>query len=220
MKYKLVNIDFNDLNDLKKRVNLGARFVVFNYRISLGLVSLLRVSPAIYIREKNELNKFRKKYNNYNLIFGPWYFFKGPWLTYNAFKINNSGGIDVTNDIMHNITEKALIQKEVDILEIHDIFIKIKNSDLSNIKKALKLIDKKKIQIEKAYAGIFINVEEFESPYFVIGIKIDKYSIFDGKIILDSIYKIFYKHVRFELFDIDKEAELGEKLIQQGNLVL
>ncbi|HCQ12920.1 hypothetical protein [Flavobacterium sp.] len=220
MKYKLENIDFNDLSDLKKKVSLGARFVVFNYRISLGLISLLRVSPAIYIREKSELNKFKKKYNNYNLIFGPWYFFKGPWLTYNAYKINNSGGIDVTNDIMHNITEGALIEKEVNILEIHDLFIKIKNSDLLNIKKALQLVDKKKIQIEKAFTGIYINVEEYESPYFVIGVKMGKYSLFDEKTIRDSLYKIFYKHVRFEIFDIDKETELGKKLILQGNLVL
>jgi hypothetical protein len=219
MKYKLDNIHCSEIKELEKKVREGSKFVVFNYRIGLGFVSLLRVSPAIFIREKSEALQFKKKYNWYNLIFGPWYFFKGPWLTYHAYKVNSNGGIDVTNDIMLNITEQSLLEKEVSITKIHDIFIELTNSDVQNIKKALGAIDKKIIQIEKAYAGIFINVEEHVEPYFVIGFKLNKNSRLEEELIKKSLNTYYYKHVRFEFFDIEKEIQLGEKIIEQGNLV-
>lgn len=219
MNHKLENIAISNLNELERKINQGSRFVVFNYRVSLGLISLLRLSPAIFIREKSEMDKFIKKYNTLNFIFGPWYIFKGPWLTYDAYKVNKLGGIDVTKDIMLNITEQSLIDNEVIIENLHDIFLKLKETDKQNIKKAMAAIDKKIMTIEKAYAGLFINTAEYEEPYFVIGCTISKNAPINEVYLKKILYKYYYKHVRFEFIDLQIEAELGKLLIEQGDLV-
>lgn len=219
MIYKLENIPSSDKKEVEKKIEQGARFVVFNYRISFGLFSLLRISPALFVHNKTEIDQFRKKYNMLNLIFGPWLLFKGPWLTYNAYKVNQLGGIDVTKDIMLNITEQSLIDKEVHIKKIHDIFLKLKHSDKQNIKKALEMTDKKLMVIEKAYSALFINVEAHEEPFFVIGFQLNRNSELDDQSIKKALNKYYYKHIKFEFFELEKDPQFAEALIEQGELV-
>lgn len=57
MIHKLDNLKTSDLETLKSSVDSGGKFVVFNYRVSLGFISLLRFSPAIFY-SKQERAKF------------------------------------------------------------------------------------------------------------------------------------------------------------------
>ena len=219
MNQKLQNINISDLEELKREINNGARFIMFNYRIGLGLVSLLRFSPAIFIKRENEIENFEKKYNLLNIIFGPWFLFKGPFLTYDAYKVNKKGGIDITKDIMVNITQESLLKKAVEIQTIHSIFSKVSLSDKKNIFKAIKKINLNLVPLKRVYLGLFINVEEYEDPYFVIGIELVNNTELKIEHIELNLRKYFYKHVVFDIFKIEDNAEFGERLIEQGELI-
>ena len=197
----------------------GAKFILFNYRIGLGFVSLLRFSPAIFIKRAHEIENFKKKYNRLNLIFGPWFLFKGPFLTYDAYKLNNNGGIDITKDIMINLTEESLIKKEVEIKIIDEIFKKINTSDKKNILKAIKKTNHNLVPLKNVYIGLFINVEEYVDPYFVIGIQLQNNEELNIEHLKLNLRKYYYKHVAFDIFKIEDNLEFGEKLIEQGELI-
>lgn len=219
MIYKLQNINTNDLEHLKNEVDSGAKFIVFNYRIGLGLVSLHKLSPAIFIKREDEIEKFKKKYNLLNLIFGPWFVFRGPVLAYDAYKVNKNGGIDVTNDILKNLTQEHLEKREVNILIIHNIFQKVNKSDKKNIIKAIRRTDLNIVPLKNVYVALYVNVEEYQEPYFVIGIELQKSMELDKEHIKKNLIKYFYKHVEFEIFNINEDVEYSDKLIEQGEKI-
>jgi len=219
MIYKLQNIKNNDLESLKKDIDSGGKFILFNYRIGLGAVSLLRFSPAIFIKRNEEIEKFKRKYNRMNFLFGPWFIFKGPFLTYNAYKINKNGGIDITKDILSNLTQEYLEKREVNIQVIHNIFSKVNKSDRKNIVKALHKIDLNIVPVKNVYIALFVNVEEYQEPYFVIGIELFKQIDLNKEHIKTNFNKYFYKHVQFEIFDINENKDYSDKLIEQGEKI-
>jgi len=219
MIYKLQNIKNNDLDSLKKDVDSGGRFILFNYRIGLGLISLLRFSPAIFIKREENIEKFKKKYNRLNFVFGPWFIFKGPFLTYDAYKVNKNGGIDVTKDILTNLTQEYLEKREVNIQIIHNIFSKVNKLDKKNIIKAIQKTDLNIVPIKNVYVALFVNVEEYQEPYFVIGIELYKQIDLDEKHIKTNLNKYFYKHVEFEIFNINDNKDYSDKLIEQGEKI-
>lgn len=217
LKYKLLNINNKDLKTIQKEVSLGSKFIFFNYRIGLGAISLLKQSPIIYINQLDDelLTYYKKKYNKLNFIFGPWSLFKGPILTYNTYKINKLGGIDVTNDIMVNLDQFSLTKNEVEIKFIHNIFIKVKKS----ITKVIHNLDLNIIPIKKVYLGLLINVDEYSEPLITIGFELFNNDILDEKYVFKKLYKSFYKHVEFYLINIETDKDFSDKLIEQGELI-
>jgi len=219
MMYKLQNIKNNDLESLKKDIDSGGKFILFNYRFGLGAVSLLRFSPAIFIKRSEEIEKFKRKYNRMNFLFGPWFIFKGPFLTYDAYKINKKGGIDITKDILNNLTQENLEKGEVNIQIVHNIFSEVNKSDRKNIIKALQKIDLNIVPVKNIYIALFINVEEYQEPHFVIGIELSKQIELNKEHIKTKLNKYFYKHVEFEIFDINENKDYSDKLIEQGEKI-
>ena len=219
MNYKLQNIKNNNLESLKKDIDSGGKFIIFNYRIGLGAVSLLRFSPAIFIERNEEIEKFKRKYNRLNFLLGPWFIFKGPFLTYDAYKINKNGGIDITNDILTNLTQEQLEKREVNIRIIHNIFSKVNKSDKKNIIKSLQKTDLNIVPVKNVYIALFVNVEKYQEPYFVIGIELSKQIELNTEHIKTNLNKYFYKHVEFEIFEINENDDYSEKLIEQGEKI-
>ena len=220
MIYKLYNIKNNDLKGLKKDIDSGGKFILFNYRIGLGVVSLLSFSPAIFIKQRDEIEKFKKKYNRINFLFGPWFIFRGPFLTYNAYKVNKNGGMDMTKDIMINLTQEHLEKREVNIQIIHNIFSKVNKSDKKNIVKALKKTDLNIVPVKNFYIALFVNVEKYQEPYFVIGIELTKQMDLNKEHIKTNLNKYFYKHAEFKMFEIIENNESSDKLIEQGEKIM
>ena len=70
-------------------------------------------------------------------------------------------------------------------------------------------------EIEEVYLGLFINTQEGEQPFHVIGVKsnepIDRFS--DS--LMMNLRKDYYKHVRFDIIALDS-SEVSTKLIEQG----
>ncbi len=102
-KTKLILEKYYTIEELTEKVNQGARFVIFQYCISLIFaVTLRRFSPAYLIQSNNGQAKFKKKYNRISFIFGWWGISWGPIKTIQSLRINNMGGLDVTEDLILN----------------------------------------------------------------------------------------------------------------------
>jgi len=153
------------------------------------------------------------------LLLGPWFIFKGPFLTYRAYITNKKGGLNVTKDIMLNLTQEDLNNNEVRIEKIHNIFSKLPKPEINDISKTIMKMDFKIIPHESIYVGLFDNVEECEEPYITMDVELENSIELNVEYIKEKLYKRFYNHVHFEIFDIKKVREFAEKLIEQGDLI-
>lgn len=220
LKHKLKNINCTDLNTLIQKIDNGAQFIVFNYRIGLGAINILKFSPAILINNTNEFNYYKNKYCKYNFLFGPWSIVKGPFLTYDIHKSNKNGGINVTKDIMLNIDEKAITNNEIDIKEVYSIYHPITDkTDLKTFDKSIKEINRNKIPLKNSYIALFINVDQYTEPYFTIGIDTLNDSPLDIEYLEECLYKYFMKHVYFEILDLRENDLLNDRLVELGTQI-
>jgi len=218
--YKLKNTENLDLTTLNQRIQNGAKFIIFNYRIGLGVLNLLRFSPAIFVNNNKELNLYKSRYNKYNMILGPWSIFKGPFLTYDIYKSNNRNGIDVTKDIMINIDEQALYTNEVSLKKVYTIFHQITDkNDLKTFTQSFKEINRNLVPLKSIYIATYINVDQYTEPYLTIGVDLLDNRELDIQHIEECLYKYFMKHVYFEIIDLRDQIDVSEKLIEQGTLI-
>lgn len=95
--------------------------------------------------------------------------------------------------------------------------IKLKKKE---IYKTIKDLNKNLVPIENVYVAEFINTNEYESPYTVIGYKIaGGTDNLDVNHIEKVLYKRFYKHNFFEIVDLRVKDDYSDKLIEQGELI-
>ena len=99
---------------------------------------------------------------------------------------------------------------------IHNIFSKVNKSDKKNIIKAFQNTNLTIVPVKNVYIALFDNVEEYQEPYFVIGIELSKQINLNKEHIKTNLNKYFYKHVEFEIFEIKENEDYSEKLIEQG----
>ncbi len=71
MKYTLQIPTDLTLEVLKKQIENGSRFVVFQYCISFAL-TFRRFSPAILIARNESIEPYQSKYNVLTVLFGWW----------------------------------------------------------------------------------------------------------------------------------------------------
>ncbi len=218
VKYKIAVPENYDLDKLKKEVSLGGKFVIYSYCISLILGMLPFVSKAYFINHKEKATKYNTKYNLILYLFGWWEIPWGITNTINRLRMNNKGGIDVTKDIMLNITEESLIEQKVEISELYTIFSHPKKSEIKSMK---KMIEKNYHLIffpivKTMYFACFTNVEEYQSPVNVIGIIPKNNFEKDVEHVRKYVYKVFYKRVYFEFVDLRETNEFNKKLMEQG----
>lgn len=129
-------------------------------------------------------------------------------------------GIDITKDVVINVTQEHLEKREVNIQIIHNIFSKVNISDKKNIVKALKKNDLNIVPVKNFYIALFVNVEKYQEPYFVIGIELTKQMDLNKEHIKTNLNKYFYKHVEFKIFEIIENNESSDKLIEQGEKIM
>ncbi|MCQ0113128.1 hypothetical protein, partial [Zhouia amylolytica] len=96
---------------------------------------------------------------------------------------------------------------------------KVNKSDKKDIIKAFNKTDLNIVPVKNVYIALFDNVEEYQEPYFVIGIELAKQVDLNKEHIKSNLNKYFYKHVEFEIFDINSDKEYSAKLIEQGEKI-
>ena len=220
MKYKLVIKDNFSLDELRNEIQNGGRFIVFPFCISLIFaVTLKRFSSAIFFKNGESILKFKSKYNLISYIFGWWCIPWGPIQTITNIRINNSGGMDITDDILLNITEQALEAKEIDLKFTNLLFDKPSKSEIKAFKKAIFNKFEENYKIDKAVVGKFINEEYNNGTHYIIGLSIEgefeKYSDPLKKALLTQ----FFKHVQIDLLDLSIDSVEAKLLLEQGEVL-
>lgn len=212
MKYRIDIPDHMQLDELKKVINQGGRFIVFPYCISLIFaITLKRLSPAILITSDEEYRDRAKPYRAISLVFGWWCIPWGPMRTLQFLKQIKNGALDVTSDIMLNLDEAGLAAREVVLRQMHQVFIKPETSSVKSMQKMLRPVWEQDPAIQKIVAGMFVNTDK---PFYVIGIRSGSLAAFYGDQFTAALRKDFYKTVKFEYIDLDTEP--GLLLQEQG----
>jgi|GEM_PF-5335852 len=120
---------------------------------------------------------------------------------------------------MLNLTSDDLMVKEVDIKEMYNLFSKVEKLEKKEIHKTIKELNKNLVPVENVYVAQFINVDENEHPFTVIGLKVSGDEALTVKYIEEKLYKRFYKHTVFKIVDLRGHNDYNSKLIEQGELI-
>jgi hypothetical protein len=94
-------------DQLRHEIERGGRFVIFEYCISVVVLSFKRVSGIHFI--KAEESAFRKGalYSFISLLLGWWGIPWGPIWTISSLVTNCRGGRDITSEVMRAISSRA-----------------------------------------------------------------------------------------------------------------
>ncbi len=210
----IVDKDYT-LEEIHSKVENGAKFVVFQYCVSLVFaVSLIRLSPAIFIEKEEDIAKYKRKYNLISYICGWWCIPWGPMRTYKSLNVNDDGGLDVTEDVLLNLTEEGIKAGEFEFVRTNQIFAKPDKYEDHDFKKVAKKLQDDS-NIEQIIIGLYVNTGD-EKPYHTVGLVCQK--DFDAGI--QSIYPLLKKKFRpktpFEFLDLTEDNEINTLLKKQG----
>lgn len=228
MKHKIIVPEKLTFEALKQEITQGGKFIVYSYCISLFFaVTLRRISPAYLVPKSGPGKEIKKKYNLYNYLFGWWQIPTGLPTTFHNIKLNNRGGLDVTEDIMLNITATSFAAKEVELIKTNILFDIPTKPDIKALQKVIRKYITPNNRPEALYFGNYINVADDDDSFLVIGIRSDLPFEVCKQQLDKAIRKVFYKHVRIEYINLDPDAQeeifnlnedkaLAPLLIQQG----
>jgi len=101
---KIIGVDNTSPEQLKGELASGARFVIYQYCISVLVMSFKRASSIYFIRPGD--NAFTKglPFSLISLVLGWWGIPWGPIWTISTIVTNLRGGRDVTNDVVRSMT--------------------------------------------------------------------------------------------------------------------
>ena len=105
-------IDRMSGDQLAFELERGGRFVMFEYCISLVIVTFKRPSDIFFIRSGKSAVTKGLGYTFLSLIFGWWGIPWGPIYTIGSVFTNLSGGKDVTDDVLASLSEAAEDEEE------------------------------------------------------------------------------------------------------------
>ncbi|GAB5557454.1 MAG: hypothetical protein SchgKO_16670 [Schleiferiaceae bacterium] len=216
VEQKLSNTENLSAEEIQRKIEDGATFKVFRYRIGVLALSLDRFSPAILISNSSEQEAYRKKYNRMNYWLGWFYLRRGPFNWITPIRFNNKGGMDVTLDIVKNLENYDSSENTVKLEVMDTLFRPIAKSYVTEVKKATQSLFNSNSKVKSIWVGEFINVEDNQETPFIIGINAHGADIHPEEI-LEPIYKRFQSYVSFEV--IDQDSELFEALQRQGSVV-
>jgi hypothetical protein len=204
------------LEELRKKIDYGSRFISFPYCISIFFaVTLRRFSPAIFIPQKEDIVKFKRRYNLITCLLGWWGFPWGPILSIRAIQSVRQGGIDMTEDIMMNIDDDSLALREVELKTTRQLFCKPDKWDTRSFKKSLGKCFEKELDVKKIVVGISINTVNTKRTYnigFLADSDLAKY-IEKAK---EPLYKDFKRTTDFRFIDLSENSDITRLLEKQG----
>lgn len=200
---------------VKTAVENGARFTIFQYCFTFAL-SITQFSKVKFVPPGASLTRMAKPYNLLTSIFG-WWGLKGPVNAIGALRVNRSGGIEVTKDIVKAIRQDQFeIDKERPLMSVHTYetfykFSKPNKSDLKAFRKASTQLFEKHPGLTKVWVGYFIDTD---SPYFVLAVEMENgLPTPNVDSINEILRKYFYKHVRIAVVGLifyQHQVELRE----------
>ncbi|WP_338846161.1 hypothetical protein V8J88_20680 [Massilia sp. W12] len=93
--------------ELQAELAQGARFVIFQYCISVLVMSFKRNSPIYFIPAQHKAAPRSLRFIGISLLAGWWSLPWGPIWTWRTVKNNIKGGIDVTRHVQQSLSRAA-----------------------------------------------------------------------------------------------------------------
>jgi hypothetical protein len=97
---KINGIENMSIAELQMELNRGGKFVLYQWALSILILSFRRSSPVYFIRAGEDAVVKGVPYTVLSLLLGWWGFPWGPIFTIQALSTNLSGGKDVTSEIL------------------------------------------------------------------------------------------------------------------------
>ena len=94
-------------DQIRHEVERGGRFVIFEYCISIFVLSFKRVSGVQFIKAEDSAFRKGAPYSLISLLLGWWGIPWGPIWTISALVTNCRGGRDITSEVMQALASKA-----------------------------------------------------------------------------------------------------------------
>lgn len=215
MKYRLANLEGFTIGQLEQQIAQGGKLVTYAWTIS-PIAFTVRNVTRVYLVLPGEKDRHWIMPTIVTGLFGWWSIPNGFINALQSIKVNRSGGLDVTDDIMANLNETSLATRTVEFKVAQSLFGKATERNRTLITKAVNRAMPHYRHVEEIYLGRYINTQEGEQPFHVIGVRsveaIDRFR----ESLLMNLRKDFYKHVRFEIIALDS-SELATKLVEQGD---
>jgi hypothetical protein len=106
-RMKIIGVEGLTSSQISKEVERGARFVFYQYCISVIILTFKRSSDVYYVPPGESVTTKGLGYSIISLLFGWWGFPWGPIYTIQTVWNNFSGGHDVTFEILSAIPDEA-----------------------------------------------------------------------------------------------------------------
>ncbi|MCU4163935.1 hypothetical protein [Carboxylicivirga caseinilyticus] len=104
---KIKNIEGLTINDINRELSKGAKFVVYQYCISIIVMTFKRGSNIYFIRSGESSSKYIFGYSILTFLFGWWGIPWGPIHTIGSLATNFTGGKNVTPEVLASINSAA-----------------------------------------------------------------------------------------------------------------
>lgn len=108
---KIRNIDGLTAGDLQLEEKKGARFVYFDYTVSLLVVTFKRTSGVYMVRPGEKRVTRAWPFTLVTVLFGWWGIPYGPKYSLQSIRTNLRGGKDVTDEVMATVAGHLLFQE-------------------------------------------------------------------------------------------------------------
>jgi hypothetical protein len=105
---KINGIEDMSVRQVMMEVEQGAKFVFYQYCVSILIVTFKRPSEIYFIREGQSAVGKGLKFSLVSLLFGWWGIPWGPIYTIGSFITNFGGGKDVTQEVLASLQQTSV----------------------------------------------------------------------------------------------------------------
>lgn len=102
------------IEQLNEELQMGGRFVVYQYCVSILIMTFKRGSGVYFIRNGESAFVKGLGYTLVSLIFGWWGIPWGPIYTIGSIVTNCAGGKDVTQEVINSMNNQVRTQEHAD----------------------------------------------------------------------------------------------------------
>jgi len=104
---KIQNIEGLSIDQINRELQMGAKFVIYQYTISIIVMTFRRSSDIYFIRSGESATGKGIGFTFMSLILGWWGIPWGPIYTIGSLITNLSGGKNVTEEVLQTVNQQA-----------------------------------------------------------------------------------------------------------------
>ena len=99
-------------HDIQRELDHGAKFVMYQYCISVVILTFKRPSAIYFVRTNENGIRYGWKYALISLFFGWWGIPWGPIYTIGTLFTNLSGGKDITQEVLQSLAIQPAVSDD------------------------------------------------------------------------------------------------------------